>query len=132
MIYSFTKLRFSESKDCLKTLPSVATSTLVNLQITIYHTTIHGSTIPYESNRISSKRQELAVLLLDLFEYLEQLLHGLGTQHSDAQLLEVGQPLEEWCSGQVAAYVQYATAFIKAGYASHHLFAKDIHPLIEG
>jgi hypothetical protein len=74
----------------------------------------------------------LSVLLLYLLEYIEQLLYGLGSQHSDTQLLEVGQPLEEWCSGQVAAYVQYATAFIKAGYAPYHLFAKDIHPLIEG
>ena len=48
------------------------------------------------------------VLLLYLFEYLEQFVHRLGAQHGDAQLLEVGQPLEERCSGQVTAYVQNA------------------------
>ena len=75
---------------------------------------------------------ELTVLLLYLLKYLEQLLHGLGPQHGDAQLLEIGQSLEERCGCQVAAYVQYATPFVESGNASVDLLAQDIHTLIKG
>ena len=75
---------------------------------------------------------ELTVLLLYLLKYLEQLLHGLGPQHGDAQLLEVGQSLEERCGCHVAAYVQYATSFVESGNAPIDLLAQDIHTFIKG
>ena len=74
----------------------------------------------------------LPVLLFYLLEDGKEFFYCLGAEHGDAQLLEVGQSLEEGGGGQVTAYVEYATMFVEAGYALVHLVAQDIHALVEG
>ena len=49
-----------------------------------------------------------------MFKNGRQLLHGLGTQHGDARLSEVGDALEDGRGGEMAACVQDATILVDA------------------
>lgn len=49
-----------------------------------------------------------------VFKNDRQLLHGLGTQHGDARLSEVGDALEDGRGGEMAACVQDATILVDA------------------
>ena len=49
-----------------------------------------------------------------VFKNGRQLLHGLGTQHGDARLSEVGDALEDGRGGEMAACVQDATILVDA------------------
>ena len=49
-----------------------------------------------------------------MFKNGHQLLHGLGTQHGDARLSEVGDALEDGRGGEMAACVQDATILVDA------------------
>lgn len=49
-----------------------------------------------------------------MFKNGRQLLHGLGTQHGNARLSEVGDALEDGRGGEMAACVQDATILVDA------------------
>lgn len=49
-----------------------------------------------------------------MFKNGRQLLHGLGTQHGDARLSEVGDALEDGRGSEMAACVQDATILVDA------------------
>ena len=65
------------------------------------------------------KQQQLSLLSFlkhgaAMFKNGRQLLHGLGTQHGDARLSEVGDALEDGRGGEMAACVQDATILVDA------------------
>ena len=68
-----------------------------------------------------------AVEQLYAVHYAEQLVDGLGPQHGDARLAEVGNTLEHWRGSQMAAYVEYAAQLVDALDALAHLLLEGVN-----
>ena len=65
---------------------------------------------------------------MNLVEYRHQLVEVLGSEHADARVAEVGNPLEQRRGGKVAAYVQDAPVLVYALDALGDLALDEVKP----
>ena len=74
----------------------------------------------------------MKILMPYVLEYRQKLVGGIGAEHGDAGLAEVGDALEDGRGSQMAAGVEDAAVFVDTLDVDAELLLEDVELVVEG